>query len=89
MLAAIQKGGGSGGAGGGAAGDAQKNLVEMAKALGKTTKELEEFEDQVEETSTALSRGFGHVTAMLGGLAHEFMGGATSHIDFSSYSQVF
>ena len=59
MLAAIQKGGGSGGAGGGAVRDAQKNLVEMAKATGKTTKELEEFEDQVEETSTALSRGFG------------------------------
>ena len=85
MLAAIQKGGGSGGAGGGAAGDAQKNLVEMAKATGKTTKELEEFEDQVEETSTALSRGFGQVTAMLGGLAHEFMGGATSISDFSSH----
>ena len=85
MLAAIQKGGGSGGAGGGAAGDAQKNLVEMAKATGKTTKELEEFEDQVEETSSALSRGFGQVTAMLGGLAHEFMGGATSISDFSSH----
>ena len=85
MLAAIQKGGGGGGAGGGAAGDAQKNLVEMAKATGKTTKELEEFEDQVEETSTALSRGFGQVTAMLGGLAHEFMGGATSISDFSSH----
>ena len=85
MLAAIQKGGGSGGAGGGAAGDAQKNLVEMAKSPGKTTKELEEFEDQVEETSTALSRGFGLVTAMLGGLALEFMGGATSISDFSSH----
>ena len=57
----------------------------MAKATGKTTKELEEFEDQVEETSTALSRGFGQVTAMLGGLAHEFMGGATSISDFSSH----
>ena len=85
MLAAIQKGGGYGGSVGGAAGDEQKNLVEMAKATGKTTKELEEFEDQVEETSTALSRGFGQVTAMLGGLAHEFMGGATSISDFSSH----
>ena len=85
MLAAIQKQGGSGGSGGGGAGDAQKNLVDMAKATGKTTKELEEFEDQVEETSSALSRGFGQISGMLQGLAHEFMGGATSISDFSSH----
>ena len=85
MLAAIQKQGGSGGSGGGASGDAQKNLVKMAKATGKTTKELEDFEEQVEETSSALSRGFGQISGMLQGLAHEFMGGATSISDFSSH----
>lgn len=85
MLAAIQKQGGSGGSGGGGAGDAQKNLVKMAKATGKTTKELEDFEEQVEETSSALSRGFGQISGMLQGLAHEFMGGATSISDFSSH----
>ena len=85
MLAAIQKQGGSGGSGGGASGDAQKNLVQMAKATGKTTKELEDFEEQVEETSSALSRGFGQISGMLQGLAHEFMGGATSISDFSSH----
>ena len=85
MLAAIQKQGGSGGSSGGASGDAQKNLVKMAKATGKTTKELEDFEEQVEETSSALSRGFGQISGMLQGLAHEFMGGATSISDFSSH----
>lgn len=85
MLAAIQKQGGSGGSDGGGAGDAQKNLVKMAKATGKTTKEVEEFGEQVEETTSALSRGFGQISGMLQGLAHEFMGGATSISDFSSH----
>ena len=82
MLAAIQK---QGGGGGGAAQSSEKELVKMAKATGKTTKELEEFDEQIEETSSALARGFGQVTAMLSGLGHEFLGGATSISDFTSH----
>ena len=82
MLAAIQK---SGGGGGGAAQSSEKELVKMAKATGKTTKELEDFDEQIEETSSALARGFGQVTAMLAGLGHEFLGGATSISDFTSH----
>ena len=85
ILAALKKGGGGSGSGGDGAKSSEENLMDMAKATGKTTKELEEFEEQVEETSSALARGFGQITGMLQGLAHEFMGGATSISDFSSH----
>ena len=85
ILAAMKKSGGSGGGGAGGAKSSEEELVDMAKATGKTTKELEEFEEQVEETSGMLARGFGQISGMLQGLAHEFMGGATSISDFSSH----
>ena len=85
ILAAMKKGGGGGGSGGDGAKSSEENLMDMAKATGKTTKELEEFEEQVEETSGMLARGFGQISGMLQGLAHEFMGGATSISDFSSH----
>lgn len=86
MLAAIQKGGAGGGGGKGGPGTvAAKELHDMAKATGKTTKELDEFEETIEETSSAMSRGFGQVLGAVQGLAYEFMGGATSISDFSQH----
>ena len=85
ILSAMKKnGGGSGGAGGGAK-NAEQQLMDMAKASGKTTKELEDFEEQVEETSSALARGFGQLSQMVQGLGHEFLGGSTSISDFASH----
>ena len=85
ILAAMkQSGGGTGGAGG-AVGKSEKELIAMAKATGKTTKELEEFDEQLEETSSMLSRGFGQLSQMVQGLAHEFLGGSTSIGDFASH----
>ena len=85
MLAVIQKQGGSGGGKGGAGSVAAKELHDMAKATGKTNKELEDFEETIEETSSAMSRGFGQVLGAVQGLAYEFMGGATSISDFSQH----
>jgi len=85
MLAVIQKQGGSGGSGGSGQKDAAKELHQMAKATGKTTKELEDFEETIEETSSAMSRGFGQVLGAVQGLAYEFMGGATSMSDFTQH----
>lgn len=70
---------------GGGAASSEKDLMSLAKATGKTTKELEDFEDQIEETSSALSRGFGHVLGAVQGMAYEFMGGSTSISDFSQH----
>jgi class 3 adenylate cyclase len=70
---------------GGGAASSEKDLMSLAKATGKTTKELEDFEDQIEETSGALSRGFGHVLGAVQGMAYEFMGGSTSISDFSQH----
>ena len=36
---------------GGGAASSEKDLMSLAKATGKTTKELEDFEDQIEEIS--------------------------------------
>ena len=44
ILAAMKKSGGGGGSGGDGAKSSEENLMDMAKATGKTTKELEEFE---------------------------------------------
>ena len=86
LLAAVQKGGtGGGGAGGGGSKEAQKNLMAMAQQTGKTSKELEEFEEVVEETGNALTRGFGHVFQGLQNVALEFMGGSTRLSEFSSH----
>jgi hypothetical protein len=86
LLAAVQKGGaGGGGAGGGGAKEAQQNLMNMAQQTGKTSKELEEFEEVVEETGNALTRGFGHVFQGMQNVALEFMGGSTRLSEFSSH----
>ena len=61
LLAAVQKQGGAGGGGGGAGGsakEAQQNLMSLAQQTGKTEKELENFEESVEEAGNALTRGF-------------------------------
>jgi hypothetical protein len=85
MLAAIKKQGGGGGGGASAGKTSEKQLMDMAKAAGKTTDELEDLEEQVEETSNMLARGFGQLSQMVQGLAHEFLGGSTSISDFASH----
>lgn len=86
LLAAIEKsGGGGGGSGGGGASEAQKNLVAMAQQTGKTTKELEEFEESVEDAGNMLTRGFSHIGASISGLATEFMAGSSRMSDFTSH----
>ena len=86
ILAAMKKQGGGGGGGGkGGAQSSEEELMEMAKATGKTTDSLEDLEEQVEETSSMLARGFGQLSQMVQGLAHEFLGGSTSISDFASH----
>ena len=85
MLAAIKKQGGGGGGGASAGKTSEQQLMAMAKAAGKTTDELEDLEEQVEETSNMLARGFGQLSQMVQGLAHEFLGGSTSISDFASH----
>ena len=86
LLAAIEKsGGGGGGSGGGGASEAQKNLVAMAQQTGKTTKELEEFEESVEDAGNMLTRGFGQMFASVQGLATEFLSGSSRMSDFTSH----
>lgn len=86
LLAAMEKGGGGGGSSsGGASKQAQQNLMAMAQQTGKTTKQLDEFEEQVEEAGNALTRGFGHVFASVQGLATEFMSGSSRMSDFTSH----
>jgi len=87
LLAAIEKGGGGGGAGGagGGAKQAQQNLMNLAKQTGKTEKELEDFEEDVEKAGNALTRGFAHLGQGLQGLALEFFSGSNRLSDFSSH----
>jgi len=85
LLAEMQKQGKGGGGGGGGAGEAQKQLVSMAQQTGKTTKELDEFEESVEKAGNMLTRGFGHVYQGMQNVAMEFMSGSTRLSDFSSH----
>ena len=85
LLAVMEKGGGGSGGGGGGAKSAQENLIDMAQQTGKTTKQLEEFEEQVEETGNMLTRGFGHIGASMKGMALEFMSGSSRMSDFTSH----
>jgi len=82
LLAVVEKG--SGGNLGGAK-DAKQNLMKMAKQTGKTTKELEDFEEQVEEAGNSLTRGFGHIKKSVENLALEFMAGSERISDFSQH----
>lgn len=88
LLAAVQKqggGGGGAGSGSGAGKEAQRNLMDLAKQTGKTEKELEDFEESVEEAGNALTRGFAHVGQGIQNMALEFMSGSTRLSDFTSH----
>ena len=89
LLAAVQKqgggaGGGAGGGGGGAK-EAQQRLIGLAQQTGKTEKELEDFEEDVEKAGNALTRGFAHLGQGIQNMALEFMSGSTRLSDFSSH----
>ena len=65
--------------------EAQKTYG-YGSATGKTRKELEEFEEVVEETGNALTRGFGRVPRYAK-CCLEFMGGSTRLSEFSPLLQ--
>ena len=85
ILAAMERGGGSGGGGGKDQAQAKKNLVAMAQQTNKTTKSLDELEEQAEETGNALMRGFGHLKQGFSNMAMEFLSGSDRLSEFSSH----
>ena len=85
LLAAMEKGGGGSGGAGGGGSNPQQNLMDLAKQTGKTTKELDDFEESVDKAGNSLTRGFGHVFQGLQGMATEFMSGSTRLSEFSGH----